>query len=285
MKKKRIRRMERWKQAQSSEKAFWEESFGKGEEAFCNMCMKLYQYYNNILSRNNIITNGKKLLDVGSGPFSLLSVFPGELKIALDPLMDYFKTKVPEQFYIDNNITPINASGERLQYDDKYIDLICCINTLDHADKPKELLKEVNRCLKDDGYFLLSLNHYAWPIVCYKKCIESIGFGDLNHPHTYHINTVKSLLADNGFKIIDFQERNTPEIVEKIRAAGGDIFISNTSVRDRISRAAKLNGWGHVIKQAIAAPGLLIVNKLFKTYPDSIILCRKERETSQCQKI
>jgi len=192
--------------------------------------------------------------------------------------MDYFLTKVPDGFYETKNIGAIKGAGELLPFDDDYFDLVCCINTLDHADCPDCLVEEVNRCLKDSRYFLLSLNHYSWPIVSYKNFLETIGFGDKCHPHTYHISMVNRLLAENGFKIIDFQERNTTEILEKIHAAGGDIFISNTSVGERISRAAKLNGWWHVIKQMIATPGLWILKKLFKSYPDSIILCRKERE-------
>ena len=264
--------MKRWQKAQNSERAFWESSF-KDEEAFRKMCLGFYPIYKEFLDKNEIDTTDKIILDCGSGSYGFVSVIDGKSKYALDPLMDYFKTKVPQDFYKEKNIIPIQGTGEDLSFEKDFFDLICCINTLDHADNPGMVMQEANRCLKTGGYLLLSCNHYARPIVMYRRFLELIGAGDLCHPNTYHLDDIKRLIYLNGFKIIDQKIGDTKEMSQKIAEAGGQ---TNVTVKERATRAIKSKGWWHIFKQMLAAPLHFIFNKLFKTYPDSIFLCQEE---------
>lgn len=266
--------MKRWEVAQQSEKAFWEESF-HDEKAFQRMCLDFYPVYTGILTRNGFDTEGMRMLDVGSGPYGFLSVIPGKEKCLLDPLMDVFMDKVPAKFYLDRNLSVYKSVGENIPFEDKYFDMVCCLNTLDHAEDPESVMEEANRCLKDKGYLLLSVNHYAAPIVFYRKFLEMIGLGDRNHPNTYHLEDINKIIFTNGFKILDLRIGDVKESKEKIAEVGGTI---NISLGQRMQRALKTKGLWYVIKQAIVAPGHYIFNKIFKTYPDSIFLCEKMQD-------
>ena len=266
--------MSRWDQAQFSEKAYWEGSFSKSEEDFQKICLNFYPIYKEILANNNIVTTDKIIIDVGSGSYGFVSVIDAKEKYALDPLMNYFLTKVPKSFYESRNIEPVQGVGEDLPFSNEFFDLICCMNTLDHAAEPKRVLEEADRCLKPGGYLLMSFNHYDWPIVIYRNFLEKIGLGDLCHPHTYHLSVVKRMLSENGFKIIDQKVGDMKEMSKKVEEAGGQ---TRSSIMQRCKRALKLRGAWHVFKQALAYPGHFVFNHLFTTYPDTIILCQKSR--------
>lgn len=264
--------MNRWEEAQFSEKAYWEGSFSKSEEEFQKMCLNFYPVYKEILNKNNIVTTDKVILDCGGGAYGFVAVIDGKKKYLLDPLMNYFATKVPDNFYTDRNITPLAGIGEELPFVESFFDLVCCINTLDHAKEPKKIISEANRCLKKEGYLLLSFNHYAWPIVIYRNLLEKLKAGDNCHPYTYHINMVNDMLAENGFKIIDQKIGDTKEMIKMVKEAGGQTKVS---LIQRFKRALKLMGTWHVFKQSLAYPGHFVFNKLFKSYPDTIFLCVK----------
>lgn len=263
--------MKRWEVAQESEKAYWEESF-KDEPAFREMCLKFYPVYKDFLNKNNINTSEMNVIDIGSGAYGICSVINGRYKAILDPLMNYFETKVPLEFYNERNIHTINGVGEHLPFPNESYDLICCINTLDHAIEPEKIIQEANRCLKNGGYLLLSANHYDYPIVFYREILETLGMGDLCHPNTYHLDDIQEMLENHRFKIINYKIGDVKESKQKIEEVGGQTKVS---FKERIIRAAKSKGWWYVFKQMLVTPGHLIVNKLFTTYPDSIFLCRK----------
>ena len=267
--------MTRWEQAQNSERSFWEESFAD-EPAFQKMCLSFYPVYKAFLDKNNIVTDDMEVIDIGSGPYGFVSVIKAKRKVAIDPLMDYFITKVPIDFYRNNNLNLVNGVGENLDImPSKSYDLVCCLNTLDHAGLPTRVMYEANRVLKPEGYLLLSVNHYAWTIVLYRRLLESIGCGDRNHPITYHISDITKMIQHYNLKVIDQKIGDVTTSKKIISEVGGTTSIS---FKERISRALKSKGLWYVLKQALVAPGHLILNKLFKTYPDSIFLCQKEIE-------
>jgi SAM-dependent methyltransferase len=270
----------RWQRAQESERAYWEESF-RDEPAFRRMCLSFYPVYKEILGRNNIDTSDMKVLDVGSGPYGLVSVIAGARKYALDPLMEYFQKKVPAGFYEENNIIPVTGVGENLKLKDKCMDLVCCINTLDHADCHLCIMEQANRVLKEGGYLLLSVNHYDWPIVLLRRFLETIGFGDTCHPKTFHLSDIAKLMRRYNFRIIDQKIGSVGESQARIAEAGGQIEIS---LKERLSRAVKRRGLWYAFKQALAAPLHAVFNRLFTTFPDSIFLCQKTKETKETKK-
>jgi glycosyltransferase involved in cell wall biosynthesis/ubiquinone/menaquinone biosynthesis C-methylase UbiE len=46
-----------------------------------------------------------------------------------------------------------------LKFPDKYFDIVCSFETMEHLDKPDRFLSEVKRVLKEDGIFVLSTPH------------------------------------------------------------------------------------------------------------------------------
>lgn len=92
------------------------------------------------------------ILDIGSGPISVLHCFPKCKKmVALDSLNDEFEKKYQRIDYIDY----INSKAEKIDFPDKSFDFITCINALDHMDNYNNSLCEIARCLKPGGILFL----------------------------------------------------------------------------------------------------------------------------------
>lgn len=139
---------DRWKKAQEKEYTSWLDTD------------MTYEYLiNNWLSRSqdfkfitDKINKNSAILDVGSGPVSVLHVFPKcKTMIAVDPLESEYQRKYQRLDYIKY----ISDKAEKLTFLDNSFDFILCINTLDHVENYKKVLEEMTRCLKPDGYLYM----------------------------------------------------------------------------------------------------------------------------------
>lgn len=88
-----------------------------------------------------------KLLDVGCCRGGLRKYLHGELEYyGVDILTNNFK------HYIR-----IDLNSKLLPFKDKQFDAVNCSDVLEHLFYPFEMLKEIKRVLKDDGFVLISL--------------------------------------------------------------------------------------------------------------------------------
>jgi len=129
-----------WKDSQQNEAWFWKEQKKSGnlEQRQRNV------YYRNVLEDNcEILRNffdfnvldDKVLVDVGSGPEGILHVLDGKRKIAIDPLMDEYKSLGYR--ITDNNVECICCDAESIAELDLTADVVFCLNALDHMQDPK----------------------------------------------------------------------------------------------------------------------------------------------------
>ncbi|MBI4232787.1 class I SAM-dependent methyltransferase [Candidatus Peregrinibacteria bacterium] len=106
---------------------------------------------------NNLRTSfkGGIVCDVGCGPYGgLLPLIHAKHKIGLDPLANAY------QQIIKNNedFIFINSPGEKIPFCNGTLDAVFCVNALDHARDPYQVLREIYRILKRGGYFAFSVD-------------------------------------------------------------------------------------------------------------------------------
>lgn len=93
----------------------------------------------------------KTLLDIGCGEgrtLKLLDMFPGTCRVGLDINMNSLK-KAKEK------CLAVLASGRALPFKREKLDLIMEFHTFHHIPGYAGAVREVGRCLKDGGYFVL----------------------------------------------------------------------------------------------------------------------------------
>lgn len=153
------------------------------------------------------------LLDVGVGPMGvgLLWLFPmALLKIGVDSLpMMGVNTKNRFADSLVNSIQKetvyIQANAEQLPFDTESFELVICNNVLDHTFSPWEMLRELCRVTKVNGYlavavdtnslfgfFARSIDRKVRPYLnCYKL-----------HPHDIIIGQIEKSLEFEGFVVL-----------------------------------------------------------------------------------
>jgi len=102
-----------------------------------------------------------------------------------------FGNKIKTQFY---------SKGV---YKEREFDLIVFRNLLEHIYDYKKFLSDVRYSLKDNGHIFIDVPNI-------KQLIKSGAFGLFFHQHISYFskNTIKSVLAQNGFKVIKLYEGN-----------------------------------------------------------------------------
>jgi len=95
---------------------------------------------------NLLQLDNKIVVDLGSGPISMVSMLEVKKGIAVDPLVDEYRKIYPQSPLIDwlRNTKGILTSS---------VDLVICSNAIDHFEKPREMIGEVIRMLRPGGYF------------------------------------------------------------------------------------------------------------------------------------
>lgn len=129
------------------------------------------------------MTDSMNLLDIGSGPVSILHSLPGNYRemIAIDSLNDAYSKK----FEGSPKINYISAPFENFAIKREHFDVIFCINALDHMISWKSALRKIVYNLKPNGYLLLCYENTT-PIV---KLFEKYGYK--KHLADYHLHDLQ----------------------------------------------------------------------------------------------
>lgn len=119
-------------------------------------------FYTDYFDLSPAFYNDKRILDIGCGPRgSLTWAVNAAERVGLDTLVDKYLAMGADQ----HNMQYVNAPAEAIPYVDRYFDVVCSFNSLDHVDSLNDAIKEIHRVLKDSGVFLLivEINHSPTP--------------------------------------------------------------------------------------------------------------------------
>jgi len=101
----------------------------------------------------------KRLMDIGCGPRGSLEwAKNAKRRIGLDPLADKYK-KLNGQHH---EMEYVKAYAESIPFEDNYFDFITSFNSLDHVEDLDASCREIVRCLKPGGLFLLIVDIHSY---------------------------------------------------------------------------------------------------------------------------
>lgn len=129
-------------------------------------------YYTNFLKELNILAKDSIVLEVGcgSGNSSLKVLAKGLNLVSIDisyNILKILQNRVTSAGY-KNTCFIMRADGEQLPFDDNTFDAIFTVATLHHLENPGQGIKEMRRCLKQNGLLIIGFE----PSVLYYKIIR-----------------------------------------------------------------------------------------------------------------
>lgn len=108
--------------------------------------------------QNELGQQGKVVVEIGCGPTGgVLKFIKARLRIGIEPLANRFLEKGFENIK-SPDILFLNSFGEHIPLVNGFADVVCCIHSIGHVQKPQEVLMEVDRILKEGGeVFILEI--------------------------------------------------------------------------------------------------------------------------------
>jgi SAM-dependent methyltransferase len=175
------------------------------------------------LTRVQPLPAAARVLEVGSGAHGLIFFFDAPVRLGVDPLADHYRTLFPAW---QGRAETLAAGGEHLPLDDCCFDVVLCDNVVDHAENPRQILREIARVLTPGGllYFTVNVHHpvYHWAATLHAGWralgipFEITPFAD----HTVHLTpgAAHRLFTHLPLRIVDQSDR-IAEAVRESRAA------------------------------------------------------------------
>jgi SAM-dependent methyltransferase len=102
--------------------------------------------------------NGKRVLEVGSGPMAPILQFADCERHCVDPLVNVYMASGWPLFEYDAKF--INMGAESLPYPDGYFDAIISVNALDHVDNFEAVASEMERMLTPGGGLYFEVEYH-----------------------------------------------------------------------------------------------------------------------------
>lgn len=100
------------------------------------------------------------------------------------------------------NVLKINAEEDKFPFPVHYFDVITCFEVIEHIKNPSNLLREVYRVLKDDGYFIISTPNVLWWYMRLKFLFGIWGTIHFDHVRFFTPKSLKECLNFYGFKVL-----------------------------------------------------------------------------------
>ncbi|OPJ64190.1 class I SAM-dependent methyltransferase [Clostridium oryzae] len=165
--------------------------------------------------------SGGRILDVGTGDGYFISVITKLFKdyneiIGIDNSKDAIQSL--KKSNKQQNIQFINMSADKMTFEDNSMDTVCISNTLHHLPNYKQVLSEMLRVLKPNGFFIIN------EMFCDNQALKQLSHVYIHHlcaemnmlAGTYHAKTFKrqaiiDIVKETGVKIEDIFEYSTAE--------------------------------------------------------------------------
>ena len=145
------------------------------------------------------LKDGDVWLDIACNDGTLLSYVPDNLfRIGIDPVDDTFKAEAEKvSDVIVQNYFSLNAYDSATR---QSASVVTCIAMFYDLDDPRPFLADVYDALEDDGLFVLQMSYT--PLM-----LQQLAFDNICHEHVYYytLYTLKNLLNQAGFRVMDCQ--------------------------------------------------------------------------------
>ena len=131
----------------------------KAEEKFWNKHEKIYKKTIDLKYFQYEDFENKVICEVGCGASAyIFNLKNAKKRIGIDPLINYY---IKKNFIKNDNpsIVLINSMAEKIiELENESVDIIFALNMLDHTEKPKKVLDECFRILKNNGIIYIVCN-------------------------------------------------------------------------------------------------------------------------------
>ena len=179
----------------------------------------------NQIDKNNFLKKNDLIIDIGSNDGNLLSNFKDRYKVlgvtpenigkiaikkGIPTIIDYFDTPV---------VTKINKKYGKAK-------IITATNVFAHINEVNKLIKNIKRCLVEDGVFV-SESHYLLPL------IETNQYDTIYHEHLryYSLTSLNYLFSMHQLEIFKAEKIDTHGGSIRIYAARKKIYKIDASVK------------------------------------------------------
>lgn len=209
--------VDRWRQAQAAERAFWEGSQMR-QSIVRNVQNGLYARTAGRqlewLEREMALRSTSHILEVGSAAIGVINYMNIGERWAVDPLALYFADEFSE--LLDVGVQTICGVGEALPFPSEYFNIVLC-GVLNHVIVPERLLHEVWRTLAPGGILLLSTVVHSAVIVTFLRARENVEhvlqFPARKDLHFYSVRLLHNLLTKCQFSIVGGRWEKEPSIL------------------------------------------------------------------------
>ncbi len=199
------------------------------------------------------------VLDVGSGPVSVLHLFPAcKRMVAVDPLNDKYVGKYKRLSHIEY----VTSKAECLDFMDNAFDAVTCVNAIDHMDDYLKALEEMTRCLKPGGMLYLEYENTSPLSIFFAKLGYKKPLDDF-HPILVQNKYVIEVLKKKNFKVLTIKSR--PQFSFKKVAAIIKILLGKRTVSTYEQKISSANyGMGRMFFHYVI---ILLERALFFYWP------------------
>ena len=224
----------------------------------------------------------EKILDIGSGKGILCIAFSNIAKeiIGLEPDKDAREiAELTKEYFEKDNVKFIDGIAQKMPFENEAFDLVVSTSTLEHIDGTQNVIKEVFRVLKPNGYFYLNTPNYLW----FREPHYILPMFPLM-PKIFL--KMMARMTNRNPKYIDHIQYLTPRFLNKILKSEG-FTIKNISLESLNNTLFKNNVLNknfikknvlHFLKLTRLNYLLYLFFKLTQIYPHIIIIARKNEE-------
>lgn len=191
----------RWKLAQWFE-AWWWRRYLHGKPVADYLEWKK-SYWSDFLANAKIqVQADERMLDAGCGPAGIFMILPGKEVLAIDPLLEKYRSQLPHFQALDFPNVGFRQIALEDFSNEKKFDKIFCINAINHVADLDVCLKNLHEVLKPDGQMYLTVDAHNFSVL---KRIFRLIPGDILHPHQLDLEEYLEKSKTIGFHVLGTQ--------------------------------------------------------------------------------
>ena len=119
---------------------------------------------------------GKRVLDVGCGPFPNLFAFEDCERHGVDPLAERYRAAgYPLDVWESQGFTYHASPAESMPFPDGYFDAVVSVNAIDHVDDITKVAAEIRRVIRPGGLLRMQVNYHR-PTVTEPVSLDDVSF-------------------------------------------------------------------------------------------------------------